>query len=55
MFIIKGIGFLMLDISITIMQDLMEFYHKKLIYDLYTHVNKKLAQNVENDLEYINV
>ena len=54
MFLIKGAKFLMLNLSVTfVKQNFMEFYRRKLIYDLYTYARNKLAQNVDNDLEYI--
>ena len=56
MFVIKAVEFLILDLSITLVQqDLMEFYQRKLTYDLYTHSKKKIAQHGESDVEYIDV
>ena len=49
MFVIKAVEFLMLDLSIILVQqDLMEFYQRKVTYDLYT-------KHVESDEEYIDV
>ena len=55
-FVIKGAKFLMLDLSIILVkQDLMEFYWRKLTYDLYTQAKKKIALNAVSDIEYIDV